>query len=366
MMKIANRNSSINLVKYQSTGNDYLFLDSSRFRLPGHDGVKKICHRNFGIGADGILHGSKYSNGRFAVRIVNSDSSEAEISGNGMRIFSRAMFDLGHVALNETFTVKTIKKTVQCRVVSKKLVEVNMGIPSFDDGNIPQFRGGSAVLTVNGVAYEYFPVSIGNPHCVVFVHATSAEKAKSLGRSFETNFAFPNGANVEFAEIIDGNNIAVETWERGVGYTLACGSGACAVFAVANKLNFCSDSAKIHMPGGTIGVSISKCGSVSQIGSVERISSCDVEKSFLKCHVGEKRMPIRRASFAAASGLNFWLNGVKIRPLGEKNRPLGNASRWEISNSLDAPQTDLIDRVSVSSVAESFLRSCAKKNQTRI
>jgi diaminopimelate epimerase len=270
------RNEAVRFTKYHALGNDYLFLDASKFLMPGSGAVRKICHRNFGIGSDGILYGSKLKNGALAVKIINPDGSEAEISGNGLRIFARAMLDLGHVKIGETFFIETVK-TSRCSVISEKWIEVDMGIPSFSGGNIPDFSGDSAMLVVNGTEYEYFPVSVGNPHCVVFVDTLVPENVRDLGPIFEANSAYPDGTNVEFVRIIDKENIAVETWERGAGYTLACGSGACATFAVANKLNLCSDCVTVRMPGGGLEVKISQSGSIVQSGPVEKIATCYVD-----------------------------------------------------------------------------------------
>jgi diaminopimelate epimerase len=121
---------------------------------------------------------------------------------------------------------------------------------------------------------------MGNPHCVIFVDELSSEEAKISGRFLEQNPAFPEKTNVQFVKVIDENNIAVEIWERGAEYTLASGSSACAVFAVARRLNFCSDNVKIHMPGGILQVKALKSGSISQLGPVERISTCYVDKTY--------------------------------------------------------------------------------------
>ncbi|MDR1595829.1 MAG: diaminopimelate epimerase [Puniceicoccales bacterium] len=268
---------SIRLIKYQALGNDYLFLDASEFPMPDSDQIRKICHRNFGIGSDGVLYGGVSDGCDFFVQIINPDGSIAEISGNGVRIFSRAMFDLGLVAAGEKFFVKTAKKNVECAVFCANRVAVDMGHPTFNDKNIPHFPGNSSVLTAGRKEYECFPVSIGNPHCVIFVDELSLDEVEISGKILEHNEMFHENTNVEFAKIMDRENIAIEIWERGVGRTLACGSGACAAFAVSRRLGLCSDEIKAHMAGGTLDLAFSDSGTIIQNGPVEKIASCVVD-----------------------------------------------------------------------------------------
>jgi diaminopimelate epimerase len=264
----------IRFVKYQALGNDYLFLDAGVFARPGVARIRKICHRNFGIGSDGILYGGPLVAGDFFVEIINPDGSSAEVSGNGMRIFARAMFDLGRVPVGGNFFTKTHGVDIKCTILSADRVAVDMGVPLFRDSNIPNFTGDVLTISVNGRAYECFPVSIGNPHCVIFVDTLSSDEVEESGKILEKNENFPNGTNAEFVKIIDKGNIAVDTWERGAGHTLACGSGACAAFAVARKLGMCAPAASIHMAGGSLDVMASESGAITQCGPVERIAEC--------------------------------------------------------------------------------------------
>ncbi|MDR1401551.1 MAG: diaminopimelate epimerase [Puniceicoccales bacterium] len=278
---IASGAGAVHFTKYHALGNSYLFLDASEFQLPASAGIRKICDGNFGLGSDGLLHGGKICDGNFSLRIFNPDGSEAEISGNGLRIFSRAMFDLGHVSAGGEFFVKTAKKNVACKVISTGEIEVDMGFPMFRDGNIPFFGEGSFPLAANGKSYECYPVSMGNPHCVIFTAELSSDEVRTSGKILEQNQMFPERTNVEFAKVIDRGSIEVEIWERGTGYTLACGSGACAVFAVAKKLDLCSDHAEIQMPGGSLRLKMLSNGSIIQTGPVERIASCCVDDMYL-------------------------------------------------------------------------------------
>jgi diaminopimelate epimerase len=153
------------------------------------------------------------------------------------------MFDLGQIGLRSEFFVKTSKKTVTCNILSKNQIEIDMGLPSFKDDNIPYFTDSSSTFSANGITYRYYPVSMGNSHCVIFVDELSCEEIKAAGRVLEHNPMFSGKTNMQFAKVIDENNIAMEIWERGAGYTLASGSSACAVCAVSRKVNLCSNSA---------------------------------------------------------------------------------------------------------------------------
>ncbi|MDR0595857.1 MAG: diaminopimelate epimerase [Puniceicoccales bacterium] len=261
------------LVKYHALGNDYLFMDSTKEVFPGPKFVKQICHRNFGIGSDGILYGG-ISGEKFAVAIINPDASVAEISGNGVRIFARAMLDCGHVAIGDEFYVSTGPRQVMCKIKFANEISVDMGIPLFSAPNLPAESKFAHRIIVNDRQYVCYPVSMGNPHCVIFVDELVHERVLSDGPILENNSAFIEKTNVQFAHIIDKNNIEIEIWERGVGYTLASGSSACGVFAVARRLGQCAPAASIHMTGGTLHAEETKSKTILQVGSVEKIAEC--------------------------------------------------------------------------------------------
>ncbi|MDR0715587.1 MAG: diaminopimelate epimerase [Puniceicoccales bacterium] len=261
------------LVKYHALGNDYLFIDSAKEVFPGPKFVKQICHRNFGIGSDGILYGG-ISGEKFAVTIINPDASVAEISGNGVRIFARAMLDCGNVAIGNEFCVRTGPRQVMCKIKSANEISVDMGTPLFSAPNLPVGSKFGHKIIVNGRQYVCYPVSMGNPHCVIFVDELAHEHVLSDGQILENNPAFTERTNVQFAHIIDRNNIGIEIWERGAGYTLASGSSACGVFAVARRLHSCAPAVSIHMTGGILHIEETKSGTILQTGSVEKIAEC--------------------------------------------------------------------------------------------
>lgn len=265
--------NNITLIKYHALGNDYLFLNSEYYPFPSNEFIKTICHRNFGIGSDGLLYGG-YNDGRFQVTIINPDASIAEISGNGIRIFARAMLDCDHAHVNEKFDISTTFRTVQCEIISLDKISVDMGIPEFGGNNIPDFLPEGREVIINGKSYLYHPVSMGNPHCVIFVDNLNHEQILIDGPFLETNKEFCTKTNVQFAHVINRSNIEIEIWERGAGYTLASGSSSCAVFAVARRLNKCNSRVQIHMPGGNLVIEEKITGSIIQTGPVTKIAEC--------------------------------------------------------------------------------------------
>jgi diaminopimelate epimerase len=265
----------VKILKYHALGNDYLFIDSAASERPAPDFVRRICHRNFGIGSDGILYGG-VSHGNFEVTVINPDASIAETSGNGLRIFARAMLDCGNVSIGDEFRVDTHFREVLCKIVSGTDVAVDMGVPLFSAANLPTDTRFGHGIEVNGRKYVYHAVSMGNPHCVVFVDSLVHEHVLDDGPILEGNQRFPARTNVQFANVLGQNDINIEIWERGAGYTLASGSSSCGVFAVARRLGMCSKSARIHMPGGMLSLEEAGGGSIVQTGPVEMIAECVV------------------------------------------------------------------------------------------
>jgi diaminopimelate epimerase len=266
-------------VKYHALGNDYLVI-----RPMDIDGdiqrqmIERMCHRNYGIGSDGILLGPLDSAAcDFRVRIFNPDGSEAEKSGNGLRIFSRFLWDEGLVH-EKPFTIETLGGPVTCRVEEGgKRVTVEMGSVSFLSTDIPVTGRKREVLreqmTIAGRAFEYCAATIGNPHCVVLCEEPSAELARHYGPLIERDARFPNRTNVQFMRIIDRSNIQIEIWERGAGYTLASGSSSTAAAAIAHKLELCDAAIVVHMPGGSLDITLAEGFAATMRGPVKRICS---------------------------------------------------------------------------------------------
>jgi diaminopimelate epimerase len=264
--------------KYHGLGNDYLVMDPARIgRELTRDEIQLICHRNYGPGSDGILWGPlPATSADFALRIFNPDGSEAEKSGNGLRIFSAFLFDQKLVG-NDTFTIQTLGGRVHSRVhEGGQQIDVEMGTVSFDSTVIPVAGPPRQVLnetiTVGGETLLFCAASIGNPHCVVPVKQASAEFARRIGPLLEVEPRFPNRTNVQFLEILGRNDIRIEIWERGAGYTLASGSSSSAAAAVARKLGHCDRAITVHMPGGNLGITVEDDFSVQMTGPVTRVA----------------------------------------------------------------------------------------------
>jgi diaminopimelate epimerase len=239
--------------------------------------VKVICHRNFGVGSDGILLGPLPSTkAPFGLRIYNPDGSQAEKSGNGLRIFSRYLWDRKLVS-DQEFAIETAGGVVKSTVFdSGKMVRVEMGKITFWSNEIPVTGPRREVIneeiTVGGKTFTFCSAAIGNPHCVLPLAEISPETAKQYGPLIETHANFPNRINVQFLKVLDRANIQIEIWERGAGYTLASGSSSSAAASVAHKLGLCDGSITVHMPGGKLVIEISKDFDVRMTGPVTKVS----------------------------------------------------------------------------------------------
>ncbi len=268
----------MHFLKYHALGNDYIVLKPADFGSQLEPSqIRLICHRNYGVGSDGILWGPlDTTECDFALRIFNPDGSEAEKSGNGLRIFSRYLWDRGLVR-EEPFTILTAGGKVRCQVhEGGRTVTVEMGNVSFDSSQIPVEGPSREVINetivMNGRELKFCAATVGNPHCVILRDDVSSEETKKWGASIENDPRFPNRTNVQFMKILDRNNIKIEIWERGAGYTLASGSSSCAAAAVAYRLGFCDSEISVHMPGGILDITVSDDFSISMIGPATKIA----------------------------------------------------------------------------------------------
>jgi len=264
--------------KYHALGNDYLVITPQdlAFELTPEK-IERICHRNFGIGSDGILFGSLPSNdARFGLRIFNPDGSEAEKSGNGLRIFSRYLWD-NQLVTEEEFDIDTLGGRVKARVAeSGKSVQVEMGRVSFQSERIP-VEGHSRevlgeIITVADQTFTFCAATIGNPHCVIQLPEVTPEIAKQYGSLLEVHPYFPKEEWQRVKKVLDRRNIQIEIWERGAGYTLASGSSSSAAAAVAHRLGLCDSAIAVHMQGGQIAIEISDDFIVTMTGAVTKVA----------------------------------------------------------------------------------------------
>lgn len=268
--------------KYHGLGNIYIVIEPAAIAEPlGITAVQAICHPHFGIGSDGILVGPYPSETcDFGLRIYNPDGSGAEKSGNGLRIFARYLLDSGRVGY-EPFSVETMGGPVTCTIKSDgRTIQVVMGQVRFDSEAIPVTGPAREVLNetmmVDGRTFTFSAATLGNPHCVVLLNEPPTRKlAHHYGPLIEHSPLFPRRTNVQFLFVRDRQNIQIEIWERGASYTLASGSSSTAATAVAHRLGLCDNIVTVHMPGGTLGVSLDENFYGTLIGPVTKI--CDGE-----------------------------------------------------------------------------------------
>jgi len=268
--------------KYHALGNDYIVIrPSGSGETPRPEAVRQICHRHYGVGSDGILFGPLPSDRcDFGLRIFNPDGSEAEKSGNGLRIFARSLVDDG-LAGGPAFTVETPGGAARCRVRDdRRTVTVSMGVVRFDSAAIPVAGPPREVLNetivIDGQRLTFCAATVGNPHCVVLSEAPTPVVARRFGPKIETDRRFPNRTNVQFMQVLSRSAIRIEIWERGAGYTLASGSSSTAAAGVARRLGLCDSRIFVHMPGGEIEIRLADDFSATMTGPVAKVCAGDI------------------------------------------------------------------------------------------
>lgn len=273
--------------KYHALGNDYIVIDPNVVNFTiNENAIKLICDRNFGIGSDGILYGPILVGEKIELRIFNPDGSEAEKSGNGIRIFSRYLVDAQYIKTDK-FSLTTLGGEVAVEILNPEatLIKVDMGTVTFQSelisvAGLPR-QMVDTELQVDGVSLKVTCLSIGNPHCIIPIAQVSRELAVTLGGKIENHPIFPNRINVQFLQVLDRQNIKIEIWERGAGYTLASGSSSCAAASAAYKLGLVDDTVKVHMPGGEIEIEI-EGDCVFMTGSVSAIAKGEFAADFFR------------------------------------------------------------------------------------
>jgi len=268
---------TVHFRKYHGLGNDYLVIDPRIYDVDlTPDAIRLTCDRNFGVGADGILYGPLGSGGDLRVRIFNPDGSEAEKSGNGLRIFARYLYENDYVD-GRSFNINTLGGIVEVRIQDEaaNLITINMGKVTFLSTEIPVTGSQREVvneeLEIDGAKYKVTCLSIGNPHCVIPMEEISEQKARELGPYVENHAIFPNRINMQLLRVIDRANIEIRIWERGAGYTLASGSSSCAAAAAAHRLGMVDSEIEVKMPGGSLFVKIGAEEDVYMTGAVEGV-----------------------------------------------------------------------------------------------
>lgn len=247
----------IKFTKMNGLGNDFIILDYEEYektKMKPNELALKLCDRKFSIGADGlIIVNKKTDNADISWIFYNSDGSVAEMCGNGMRCFARYVYDKKIIDKKE-FKVETKAGIKIPKIVSENEVRVNMGMPIIEPKEIPVSSKTNINVyhTDDGKEFNMYSVSMGNPHCIIFVKENSKELALKYGPLIEVDKLFSAKTNVEFVEIISRKEVIVNVWERGCGITLACGTGACAT-VVAGILNgYLDNEVKVNLPGGAL------------------------------------------------------------------------------------------------------------------
>lgn len=251
----------IEFTKWQGCGNDFVLVDdrSESIKDPA-ELSRKMCDRHYGIGADGLIIIRPSDKADTRMRIYNTDGSEAEMCGNGIRCFARWVYELGLVP-GEEFTVETGAGILVPKIIKENGritgVRVDMGQPVLDAEKIPTkgFGTGRVVdktIEVLGETYHVTCVSMGNPHCVVLWDDLSTLDIEKLGPAFENHPAFPNRVNTEFVSVRDKNHVRMRVWERGAAVTMACGTGACATLTACVLNDRTERRAEIELDGGKL------------------------------------------------------------------------------------------------------------------
>ncbi|MGD9200512.1 MAG: diaminopimelate epimerase [Chitinispirillia bacterium] len=273
--------------KYHGLGNDYIVIDPEETDSDlTPETIKLICDRNYGAGSDGILYGPEIIGDVFGLKIFNPDGSEAEKSGNGLRIFSRYLWEK-RLVKDIGFKIKTPGGTVISQVYDRgNFVRIEMGKVSFDSADIPVAGEiGECIqkkLEVGGKTFSYNAATVGNPHCVIIMDDINPNIAKTYGPLLETHEKFPNRTNVQFVKIIDDSTIQIEIWERGAGYTLASGSSSTAAAAVACRLARCGRSIRVKMQGGELTIDITDDFYATMAGPVAPVFDGDFREEFIE------------------------------------------------------------------------------------
>lgn len=267
----------VHFKKYHGLGNDYLVIDPNVQDVDlAPNSIRLVCDRHYGIGADGILYGPSKNGDVFKLRIFNPDGSEAEKSGNGLRIFSKYLFEKKYVD-RKKFSIKTLGGIVEVEIQDQqgKLIRIKMGKITFLSDEIPVKGEKREVineeLEIGKEKYKATCLSIGNPHCVIPMQNLSAEKARELGPYVENHEMFPNRINMQLLKVINRKTIEIRIWERGAGYTLASGSSSCAAAAAAYKLGLVDRQINVKMPGGNLLIGISENEEIYLTGAVEGV-----------------------------------------------------------------------------------------------
>jgi diaminopimelate epimerase len=251
---------AIEFVKYHGLGNDFILIDNRHRSEPCMTPEQAVrwCDRHFGIGADGVIFALPGQDGTdYTMRIFNSDGSEPEMCGNGIRCMAKFVAELdGHT--QTVYRIQTLAGVITPELTKDGQVRVDMGLPRLLAAEIPTTLAApdqkviSQPLDVAGQTWNVTCVSMGNPHCITFVEDVAAIPLEAIGPQFEHQAVFPQRTNTEFIQVVGSNYLKMRVWERGAGITLACGTGACAALVAGVLNDRCERRATVELPGGCL------------------------------------------------------------------------------------------------------------------
>jgi len=273
---------AIEFTKYHGLGNDFILIDNRSSLTPVLTPEKALqwCDRHFGIGADGVIFALPGQNGTdYTMRIFNSDGSEPEMCGNGIRCLAVFLTELEGISrTKDKYHIHTLAGVISPQLTEEGQVKVDMGEPRLLAGEIPttlsstEFQVINQPLELAGKTWDVTCVSMGNPHCITFVEDVAAIDLESIGPKFENHPVFPKKTNTEFIEIVNRNYLKMRVWERGAGITLACGTGACASLVAGVLNDLCDRIATIELPGGPLEIEWSELDNrIYMTGPAERV-----------------------------------------------------------------------------------------------
>ncbi|HEY5510588.1 MAG TPA: diaminopimelate epimerase [Prolixibacteraceae bacterium] len=269
-------------VKSHGLGNEYIVLDQFAidFELT-KERIIQLCNIHVGIGSDGILLKIPTGKADFGLRIFNPDGSEAEKSGNGLRIFAKYLFDYGFTNQLQ-YTIETLGGVVAVHILELRdgkafMIRVDMGMANFTaveiPVNFPKEECFNEPLMIDGREYRIHCVTMGNPHCVVVKDQLDETEIKKIGTLIENHPMFPNRINVQFVKVISRDEVEALIWERGAGFTQASGSSSSAIAAVLVKKELVNRTISVRMPGGTLKIEVDESWNIRLTGEVREIAN---------------------------------------------------------------------------------------------
>ncbi|HXG51186.1 MAG TPA: diaminopimelate epimerase [candidate division Zixibacteria bacterium] len=269
----------IAFTKMHGCGNDFIFLDCLEQEIPNLGALaRRLCDRRFGIGADQLLTVHPSDRADFKMEIYNADGSRVEMCGNGIRCFAKYVHDHG-LTDKRQLEVETLAGIIRPRIVGD-LVEVDMGAPILEGREIPVDADGKIIdhpLTVRGETYRVTCVSMGNPHCVLYVDDVDSLDLEKIGPAFEHHPFFPKRVNTEFVQVLGPGEVRMRVWERGAGETWACGTGASAVGVAGVLTGRTGRSVTVHLKGGDLSIEWRADNRVYMTGPAEEVFRGTIE-----------------------------------------------------------------------------------------